>query len=106
MSNFIAAGSVPQEGGKIFLLVPGKKPLWLSPQLWEHICRVEPYWASLPGSPFYEVQIMELNAMIQPDDAPASVRVASLAEADGPQDRGVTLADVPALAHLVEAVDA
>lgn len=99
MADYIAAATVPAEGGKVYLLVPSKAPQWLSPAQWQHVCRVTPYWASLPGSPFFTSQIMELNAMIQPDGA---TRALTLPAASEEGAAGVTLASVPALAHLMD----
>jgi len=53
--------------GKILLCLPGfPEPLWLNGDQWGYITRVFPYWAPLPGSPFYWSQVRDMNLMIQP----------------------------------------
>lgn len=75
----VATGDNSPDGisGKILLCLPGfPEPLWLTKEQWGYVTRVFPYWASLPGSPFYWSQVRDLNAMIQPP----GTRVLSLSE--------------------------
>lgn len=64
MSIFM--GITPEEGGKIYRLIPGKAKRHLDPDMWDLYCRLYPRWASLPGSPFNEAQVDMVNADIQP----------------------------------------
>jgi hypothetical protein len=53
--------------GKIVLCMPGfPEPKWLNGTEWGFVTRLFPYWASLPGSPFYWSEAAHINAMIQP----------------------------------------
>ena len=108
----ICMGTVPSEGGRIYVLTPGQAPLWVNPQQWGLICRVLPYWASLPGSPFLQAEVDLLNwslqhqprALAAASGAPERV---SVADDDYPDDYdGATIGLVPRLAPLLDGDDA
>ena len=90
---FRLVACVPAEGGKVYALVPGKPKRWLTPDEYGLLARIAPAQANLPGSPFFESQIDQINALLQP-----AVPVAVKELFAGPETGGATLADVPRFA--------
>jgi hypothetical protein len=63
----IFMGTTASEGGRIYMLMPNRHKYWLNGQEWALMARLYPYWADMPGSPFLEVEVDMVNAMIQPN---------------------------------------
>lgn len=76
------AATIPAEGGKIYALVPGQPKQWLSPELWDLARRQWPDATDLAkhGSPYLEVQVDYLWAMLQPASASAPPAAGALSE--------------------------
>jgi hypothetical protein len=85
----IFASTTPAEGGRIYMLVPGRPKLWLNPQQWALWRRQAPAATDLAahGSPYLESEVDMLWASIQP----AGVALETPA-ANG--SRGITVDDV------------
>jgi len=62
--------STPDEGGRLYLIVPGRPKRWLNGDEWGLFARLYPEWADLPGSPFNEAEIDLVNGLIQPAGLP------------------------------------
>jgi len=54
------------EGGRLYMLTPGRPKQWLDGPSWALWARLYPEWSELPGSPFLEVEIDTVNGQYQP----------------------------------------
>jgi len=63
--------STPAEGGRLYLLTPGKQKRWINGQEWALFQRLYPEWrdpdtGAPVGSPFYEMEIDMVDTLLQP----------------------------------------